>query len=462
MSAEYTPCKVCLVEGYLGAGKTTLLNNGHRIAVIVNDIGEINIDARLIEKSGGGVTMQDGDLIPLTNGCICCTLSEDLAQQLSDLACSNKYDYIVIEASGICEPMPIAQTITMMSEATKRQGMPEIVHVDNIVAVVDAARLKDEFSCGEVLREVPEDEEDLASLLIQQIEFCDTIMLNKCDLVTEEELQQIEAVLRALQTRAKIIRCEYGDVPMEEVLDTDRFNYEEVAMSAGWIQAIENDDEDHDEHHDEHEHHHHDHDHEDHDHEEGHGHGHHHHHHHHGEGELYEYNIQTFVFEDRKPFDMDKLQRVFMEWPVNTGRTSGHHPARRHLAGRRHRARPSGSLRGVPGPRQGLGRRLRRSCEPSRHHRPEARRSRDEESPRRRHRQRLSAVKRIFKGPRKRSFFVAAGLSTLKLAGEQKRVPQRRLGERVALGRHSRGSAWQVARRPLSAEPDRKALPHPS
>ncbi|MBQ2437900.1 MAG: GTP-binding protein, partial [Clostridia bacterium] len=172
MSAEYTPCKVCLVEGYLGAGKTTLLNkvlaqpNGHRIAVIVNDIGEINIDARLIEKSGGGVTMQDGDLIPLTNGCICCTLSEDLAQQLSDLACSNKYDYIVIEASGICEPMPIAQTITMMSEATKRQGMPEIVHVDNIVAVVDAARLKDEFSCGEVLREVPEDEEDLASLLI--------------------------------------------------------------------------------------------------------------------------------------------------------------------------------------------------------------------------------------------------------------------------------------------------------
>lgn len=330
MSAEYTPCKVCLVEGYLGAGKTTLLNkvlsqpNGHRIAVIVNDIGEINIDARLIEKSGGGVTMQDGDLIPLTNGCICCTLSEDLAQQLSDLACSNKYDYIVIEASGICEPMPIAQTITMMSEATKRQGMPEIVHVDNIVAVVDAARLKDEFSCGEVLREVPEDEEDLASLLIQQIEFCDTIMLNKCDLVTEEELQQIEAVLRALQTRAKIIRCEYGDVPMEEVLDTDRFNYEEVAMSAGWIQAIENDDEDHDEHHDEHEHHHHDHDHEDHDHEEGHDHGHHHHHHHHGEGELYEYNIQTFVFEDRKPFDMDKLQRVFMEWPVNVIRTKGY------------------------------------------------------------------------------------------------------------------------------------------
>lgn len=333
MSAEYTPCKVCLVEGYLGAGKTTLLNkvlsqpNGHRIAVIVNDIGEINIDARLIEKSGGGVTMQDGDLIPLTNGCICCTLSEDLAQQLSDLACSNKYDYIVIEASGICEPMPIAQTITMMSEATKRQGMPEIVHVDNIVAVVDAARLRDEFGCGEVLREVPEDEEDLASLIIQQIEFCDTIMLNKVDLVSEEELQQIEAVLRALQTRAKIIRCEYGDVPMEEVLDTDRFNYEEVAMSAGWIQAIENEDEeDHDEHHDEHDHHHdhHDHEHEDHDHEDGHGHGHHHHHHHHGEGELYEYNIQTFVFEDRKPFNMDKLQRVFMEWPVNVIRTKGY------------------------------------------------------------------------------------------------------------------------------------------
>ncbi|MBO4383279.1 MAG: GTP-binding protein [Clostridia bacterium] len=336
MSVEYTPCKVCLVEGYLGAGKTTLLNkvlaqpNGHRIAVIVNDIGEINIDARLIEKSGGGVTMQDGDLIPLTNGCICCTLSEDLAQQLSDLACTNKYDYIVIEASGICEPMPIAQTITMMSEATKRQGMPEIVRLDNIVAVVDAARLRDEFSCGDVLREMPEDEEDLASLLIQQIEFCDTIMLNKVDLCTEEELQKIEAVLRALQTRAKIIRCEYGDVPMDEVLDTDRFDYEAVAMSAGWIQAIENEGEDHDEHHDEHEHHDHDHDHEehehhhDHDHEEEHGHGHHHHHHHHGEGELYEYNIQTFVFEDRRPFDMDKLQFVFMNWPVNVIRTKGY------------------------------------------------------------------------------------------------------------------------------------------
>ena len=331
MSVEYTPCKVCLVEGYLGAGKTTLLNkvlsqpNGHKIAVIVNDIGEINIDARLIEKSGGGVTMQDGDLVPLTNGCICCTLSEDLAQQLSDLACSNKYDYIVIEASGICEPMPIAQTITMMSEATKRQGMPEIVSLDNIVAVVDAARLKDEFNYGEVLREVPEDEEDLASLIIQQIEFCDTIILNKTDLVSEEEMQQIEAVLRALQTRAKIVRTTYGDVDLDEVLDTGRFNYEEVAMSAGWIQAIENDEEDHDEHdhdHDhehEHEHHHHDHD----DHEE-HGHGHHHHHHHHGEGELYEYNIQTFIFEDRKPFDMDKLQRVFMDWPVNVIRTKGY------------------------------------------------------------------------------------------------------------------------------------------
>lgn len=331
MSAEYTPCKICLVEGYLGAGKTTLLNkvlsepNGHKIAVIVNDIGEINIDARLIEKSGGGVTMQDGDLVPLTNGCICCTLSEDLAQQLSDLACTNKYDYIVIEASGICEPMPIAQTITLMGEATRRQNMPEIVSLDNIVAVVDAARLRDEFSCGEVLREVPEDEEDLASLLIQQIEFCDTIILNKTDLVSEEELQQIEAVLRALQTRAKIIRTTYGDVDLSEVLDTGRFDYEAVAMSAGWIQAIENegkDEDDHDDH--DHDHDHEDHDHDDHDHEE-HGHHHdHHHHHHHGEGELYEYNIQTFIFEDRRPFDMEKLQQVFMDWPVNVIRCKGY------------------------------------------------------------------------------------------------------------------------------------------
>ncbi|MCQ2486640.1 MAG: GTP-binding protein [Clostridia bacterium] len=293
MKVNYTPCKVALVEGYLGAGKTTLLNkvlnepNGHKIAVIVNDIGEVNIDAKLIEKNGGGVTEQEGDLVPLTNGCICCTLSEDLAQQLSDLACTNKYDYIVIEASGICEPIPIAQTITMMSEATKEKNMPEIVHLDNIIAVTDAARLRDEFDCGKVLTVEPEDDEDLASLLIQQLEFCNTVILNKVDLCTEEELGKIEAVIKALAPKAKIIRTSYGDVPNDEIYDTNRFDFEEACMSAGWVQAIENPEE-------------------------------------HEEGELYEYGIETFVFENRAPFDMEKLQKVFMDWPTNVIRTKGY------------------------------------------------------------------------------------------------------------------------------------------
>ena len=293
MKVNYTPCKVALVEGYLGAGKTTLLNkvlnepNGHKIAVIVNDIGEVNIDAKLIEKNGGGVTEHEGDLVPLTNGCICCTLSEDLAQQLSDLACTNKYDYIVIEASGICEPIPIAQTITMMSEATKEKNMPEIVHLDNIIAVTDAARLRDEFDCGKVLTVEPEDDEDLASLLIQQLEFCNTVILNKVDLCTEEELGKIEAVIKALAPKAKIIRTSYGDVPNDEIYDTNRFDFEEACMSAGWVQAIENPEE-------------------------------------HEEGELYEYGIETFVFENRAPFDMEKLQKVFMDWPTNVIRTKGY------------------------------------------------------------------------------------------------------------------------------------------
>ena len=301
MKVNYTPCKVALITGYLGAGKTTLLNkvlsepNGHRIAVIVNDIGEVNIDAKLIEKSGGGVTEQSGDLVPLTNGCICCTLSQDLAQQLSDLACTNKYDYIVIEASGICEPIPIAQTITMMAEATKRKGMPEIISLDNVLSVVDAARFAEEFNCGEDLElpdyeeeeEEEEEDEDLASLLAQQLEFCNTVALNKVDLVSEEEKGRIEAVIRAFSPKAKIVECNFGDVPMEEVLDTGRFDYEESVMSAGWIQAIEHPEE-------------------------------------HEDGEKLEYGIETYVFETREPFFMEKLQQLFEKWPRNIIRTKGY------------------------------------------------------------------------------------------------------------------------------------------
>lgn len=292
MKVDYNPCKVALLTGYLGAGKTTLLNkilaqpNGHKIAVIVNDIGEVNIDANLIAK-GSTIDMTNGDLVPLTNGCICCTLSQDLAQQLSDLACTRKYDYIVIEASGICEPIPIAQTITMMGNATAEQDMPEIVNLDNIVTVVDAARFADEFSCGEVLQEEPEDEEDLASLLVQQLEFTNTVILNKADLVTDSEKERIRAVIKALSPKAEIIEATYGDVDMGEILDTGRFDFESACMSAGWIQAIENPEEE-------------------------------------EEGEALEYGIQTFVFETRKPFDMEKLQNVFMEWPVNVIRTKGY------------------------------------------------------------------------------------------------------------------------------------------
>ena len=292
MKVDYNPCKVALLTGYLGAGKTTLLNkilaqpNGHKIAVIVNDIGEVNIDANLIAK-GSTIDMTNGNLVPLTNGCICCTLSQDLAQQLSDLACTRKYDYIVIEASGICEPIPIAQTITMMGNATAEQNMPEIVNLDNIVTVVDAARFADEFSCGEVLQEEPEDEEDLASLLVQQLEFTNTVILNKADLVTDSEKERIRAVIKALSPKAEIVEATYGDVDMGEILDTGRFDFESACMSAGWIQAIENPEEE-------------------------------------EEGEALEYGIQTFVFETRKPFDMEKLQNVFMEWPVNVIRTKGY------------------------------------------------------------------------------------------------------------------------------------------
>ena len=306
MKVNYTPCKVCLITGYLGAGKTTLLNKvlaepgDHRIAVIVNDIGEINIDAKLIEKSGGGVTEQTGDLVPLTNGCICCNLSQDLAQQLSDLACTNKYDYIVIEASGICEPIPIAQTITMMAQATLNQGMPAIVEIDNIVSVCDAARLVDEFHCGNDLEatdyenmeeeeDEEEEEEDLASLITQQLEFCNTVVLNKIDLVSEEEKGTVAAVIHALNPGAKIIEAEHGNVPVAEIFDTGLFDYEKSIMSAGWIYALEHPEEDEDE-----------------------------------SGEVLEYGIQTYIFERREPFYMEKLQNVFMNWPANVIRCKGY------------------------------------------------------------------------------------------------------------------------------------------
>lgn len=344
MKSKTTP--VLLLTGYLGSGKTTLLNRilanrkGIRFAVIVNDIGEVNIDADLIAK-GGVVGGKDDSLVALQNGCICCTLRTDLMEQLSDLIDAG-FDYIVIEASGICEPEPIAQTICsmpVMAPNLVRHGAPRL---DCIVTVVDALRLKSEFAAGDALTSPAVGDEDLESLVIQQIEFCNIIVLNKVSEVTPEEAAHIKEVIRALQPKAKIIEADYCDFDLDEILDTHLFDFEKTVTSATWIQEIEkpleeNDhlnghDHDHHEHeHDHgHEHHHHDHD-DDHDEEDhsqcDHEHGvcHcHHHHHHHDEGEAEEYGIGTFVYYARRPFDMNRFDWfVGKHWPKSVIRAKG-------------------------------------------------------------------------------------------------------------------------------------------
>ena len=330
---------VLLLTGYLGSGKTTLLNRilanrrGIKFAVIVNDIGEVNIDADLIEK-GGVVGQKDESLVALQNGCICCTLKMDLVEQLRDITRQQRFDYIVIEASGICEPAPIAQTIcslpTMGLEYLK-DGLPM---VDNIVTVVDALRMRDEFGSGGDLLRPNIDEEDIENLVIQQIEFCNMILLNKAAEVTPHELGRIKSIIRALQPKAEIIECNYCDVEFDKILNTHLFDFDKVATSAAWISEIEGGEEHHDEHdedhdHEEHEHHDHedhdyeDHDHEDHDHEE-HEHHHHHHHHHHDEGEAEEYGIGTFVYYRREPLNLGLFDEyVARRWPKSIIRAKG-------------------------------------------------------------------------------------------------------------------------------------------
>lgn len=322
---------VALITGYLGAGKTTLLNEllknpkGHKVAVIVNDIGEINIDASLIEK-GGSVTQIDDSLVPLSNGCICCTLKNDLLDQIVSLSRMDKFDYIVIEASGICEPMPIAQNITMLSESAEQRGIPEICHLDNIISVVDAYRMAEEFECGvdfKEKREVYDQEEDIQSLLIQQIEFANITILNKAELVDENQKAQIKAVIKALCPDTKIIEANYGKVDVNELLDTDNFDFEKAYYSEGWVKALTEDEHEHEEEH-EHEH---EHDHEEeHDYEHHHEHEHHghHHHHHHGEGEVLEYGIDTFVYSSKKPFSLDKLRAFTETWTSAIIRVKGY------------------------------------------------------------------------------------------------------------------------------------------
>lgn len=327
---KQTQTPVLLLTGYLGSGKTTLLNRiltnerGIRFAVIVNDIGEVNIDASLIQK-GGVVGQKDaGDLVALQNGCICCTLKMDLVQQLSEIIASGKFDYIVIEASGICEPAPIAQTICTMPNMGKEYTAHGVPRLDCIATVVDALRMKSEFGCGDSLKKEGLTEDDIENLVIEQIEFCNIILLNKISEVTPEEAGRIKAIIRALQPHAKIIECDYCDIDLNELLNTHMFNFDRVAGSAAWIEAIEGhdhdeDDEDDDDH-DEHGHHHH----HEHEHEEEHDHEHHHHHHHHGEGEVEEYGIQTFVYYRRPGFDINKFDYfISSKWPKNIIRAKG-------------------------------------------------------------------------------------------------------------------------------------------
>ena len=318
---------ITLLCGYLGAGKTTLLNKvlnnqqGYKVAVIVNDIGEVNVDASLIAK-GGNIT-DTSDIVPLTNGCICCTLKSQMATNIEKLIKTGKYDYILIEASGVCEPMPIAQELELIKNGK----------LDNVVGVVDAARLVDEFAGGEnLLKKDQIEEEDIESLLIQQIEFCSTLVINKVDLVSESDLAKVRKVVQALHPGVKVFETSHGDVPVKDILATGSFDFDEVYGAAGWCKALEegelgddeDDDDDHDHHdhedHEEHEHHHHHHDHDD---DEHHGHEHHHHEHRHeGESED-EYGIGTFIYYRRTPMNRNKLRAFVKDWPKDIIRCKG-------------------------------------------------------------------------------------------------------------------------------------------
>lgn len=312
---EINKIPVLLITGYLGSGKTTLLNRiltnekGIRFAVIVNDIGEVNIDASLIQK-GGVVSQNDDSLVALQNGCICCSLKMDLIAQLHDLCAQHAFDYIVIEASGICEPAPIAQTLCSYAQMVPQFATDGLPTLDCICSVVDALRLRDEFDGGDALAHYIPKEEDLAALVIEQIEFSNIILLNKASEVSEDELVRIKAIIRAIQPTAEIIETNYCDVDLEKLLNTRLFDFDKTATSAAWIQEVEDashhhhhddDEDDHDEHHSHHSHH----SHEDHDH-------------------LAEFGIDTYVYYARRPFDLGLFDEfVATHWPKNVLRCKG-------------------------------------------------------------------------------------------------------------------------------------------
>ncbi len=294
MEKQETP--VLLLTGYLGSGKTTLVNRilknerGIKFAVIVNDIGEVNIDASLIEE-GGVVGQKDDSLVPLSNGCICCTLKMDLVQQLSEIVATHKFDYIVIEASGICEPAPIAQTISAYPQMYPQYAKEGRARLDNIVTVVDALRMKEEFAKGNSLLKQDIDDDDLENLVIQQIEFCTTILLNKASEVSPDDLKQVEGIIRAIQPKAEIIKCDYGDVDLDRILNTHLFDFDKVATSAAWIAAMQDDDDglENEE-----------------------------------SGEALEYGIETFVYTRREPFDLSRFDEfIARKWPKAIIRCKG-------------------------------------------------------------------------------------------------------------------------------------------
>ena len=303
---------ITLLTGYLGSGKTTLLNHilnnqkGYKIAVIVNDIGEVNIDASLIAKDGI-VSGKDESLVPLQNGCICCTLKTDLIEQINSIIETKKFDYIIIEASGICEPVPIAQTICAMEDAYLQYNMPKLCYLDSIISVVDAKRMSDEFSNLSERMNDKIDEEDIANLIIQQIEFCNVIILNKVDEVSKDELDNVKKIIKALQPSAEIIETNYSKVDISKIMEQRNFNFERAITGAGWYASLEGDEEhEHENHHD------HEHEHE------------HHHEHHHDEGEVEEYGINTFVYMTREPMNRKKFfEYIDRPWPKKIIRVKG-------------------------------------------------------------------------------------------------------------------------------------------